>query len=175
MGERGRISGPVGGTSSTGGLNMSIFRTEVDAVDDLVLVHRARVPLPVADCFGLFTEVTGLESWLCAKARVEPHVGGRYELFWDPADPENDSTIGCRITAFERDQLLAFQWRSPRQFKPFANAADPLTHVVVSFHAEASGTAVTLVHSGWRSSPPWQQAAEWQAAAWGHAFRALPA
>lgn len=148
-------------------------RTTVDPVADRVLVKSAAVPVSPAACFRLFVEPAGLQSWLCEQATVEARAGGRYELFWEPADPQNDSTIGCRITAFERDRLLAFQWRSPRQFKPFANAADPLTHVVVAFHAATAGTAVTLVHSGWRSTPEWQQAAEWQSAAWDHAFKAL--
>lgn len=154
---------------------MQPSRTAVDSVDDRVLVKSASVPVSPTACFRLFVEPAGLESWLCEKAKVEGRVAGPYELFWEPADPENDSTIGCRITAYVQDRLLAFQWRSPRQFKSFANAADPLTHVVVSFHGDASSTSITLVHSGWRAAPEWQQAADWQSAAWDFAFQALQA
>lgn len=148
-------------------------RSAVDPVADLVLVKQSIVPLPPAACFRLFTEPDGLASWLCEKAKVEARLGGAYELFWDPSDPENDSTIGCRITAFEPDRLLAFQWRSPRQFKAFANTADPLTHVVVSFHEAEQGAMVNLVHSGWRSTADWLAAAQWQSVAWDYAFQAL--
>lgn len=148
-------------------------RSAVEPAPDEVIVKTAVIPMPPAAAFELFSVPQALVSWLCAQANVEARVGGRYELFWDPGDPENDSTIGCRVTACEPGRLLAFQWRSPRQFKPFANAADPLTHVVVSFHGEGSGTAVTLVHSGWRSSAEWQQALAWQRVAWDMAFDAL--
>lgn len=148
-------------------------RDPVAPVSDAVLVKMADLPVVPARAFALFTSVPELRAWLCDDAVVEPHVGGRYELFWDLQDRTSDSTLGCRITAVEADRLLAFQWRSPRQFKAFANVADPLTHVVVTFHATATGTRVTLVHSGWRSSPEWQQAAQWQDMAWGHAFGAL--
>jgi hypothetical protein len=70
-------------------------------------------------------------------------------------------------------QLLAFQWRSPMQFKSFANTADPLTHVVVTVVAEGSGARVHLVHSGWHSSPEWEEARAWQEMAWTGAFKEL--
>jgi uncharacterized protein YndB with AHSA1/START domain len=154
---------------------MTSSRSAVDPVADRVLVKRTTVPLSPAACFRLFVEPRNLESWLCERAHVEARVGGAYELFWEPSDPHNDSTVGCCLTAYEQDRMLAFQWRSPRQFKPFANIADPLTHVVVALHGNSSATTVTLVHSGWRSSPEWQAAAEWQSTAWDYAFEALQA
>lgn len=152
---------------------MQSKRTPVEPVDDVVIVKTASVPIAPATCFQLFLDTQHVASWLCKKAHIEARIGGRYELMWEPEDPQNNSTIGCRITAYERDRLLAFQWRSPKQFKDFANAADPLTHVVVAFHGAHDETVVTLVHSGWRSTPDWQQAAQWQHVAWDYAFRAL--
>jgi len=114
-----------------------------------------------------------IESWLVPVAEVEPVPGGRYELFWEPHDRENNSTLGCRVTAVEPDQLLAFEWRSPKQFKHFANQVDPLTHVVVCFTPSRGGTNVHLVHSGWRSSAEWEEARQWQERAWRGAFENL--
>lgn len=116
--------------------------------------------------FEMFAANAQLETWLVTVAEVEPHVGGLYELFWDPADRENNSTIGCRITAMQTDQFLSFEWRSPKQFKHFANQADPLTHVVVIFIPTRNGTQVHLIHSGWRSSEEWSEAMQWQERAW---------
>ena len=126
-----------------------------------------------AEAFDYFKNPTLLTQWLTGAADVEEHVGGKYELFWQPNDRENNSTIGCKITAFEFGQLLAFQWKSPVQFKSFANVADPLTHVVVSFVPESNGTRVHLIHSGWRSSPEWDAALTWQENAWRGAFEEL--
>lgn len=123
--------------------------------------------------FELFTDNQLLESWLVDVAEVEPIISGKYELFWEPADRENNSTIGCKITALETDQLIAFEWRSPKQYKHFANNADPLTHVVVSFYPEGEWTTVHLVHSGWRGTPEWEEARKWQEQAWGIAFNTL--
>ena len=124
--------------------------------------------------YALFTEKASLEGWLTTIAEVEPRLGGRYELFWDPGNRSSNSTLGCRITAYDPGRLLAFDWRSPAQFERFANAADPLTHVVVTFASAGAGTVVHLVHSGWRSSPEWEEARAWQERAWSLAFQGLP-
>jgi len=123
--------------------------------------------------FEMFTVNELLESWLVTLAEVEPMVGGKYELFWEPHDRENNSTIGCRVTAIEPDKFLSFEWRSPRQFKHFANNADPLTHAVVFFIPEGEWTEVHLIHSGWRSSTEWEAAKQWQVQAWNGAFERL--
>lgn len=123
----------------------------------------------------MFTRNSLLATWLTTIAEVEPRVGGKYELFWDPSDRENNSTIGCKVTAVEPDRFISFEWRSPKQFKHFANSADPLTHVVVFFIPEGDSTIVHLVHSGWRSSPEWEQARQWQEKAWAGAFEELKA
>ncbi|MEM1268596.1 MAG: SRPBCC domain-containing protein [Bacteroidota bacterium] len=142
---------------------------------DAVIHQSVQLRTSVSEAFDLFIEPTQLTSWLTAKANVEPTVGGRYELFWQPETPEDNSTIGCRITALVPNQLLAFEWRSPKPFKHFANDADPLTHVVVSFVPGDGKTTVHLVHSGWRSTDEWAEAMHWQTRAWEGALAKLSA
>jgi len=131
----------------------------------------------------MFTVNRLLESWLITPfsegghADVEPAPGGKYELFWDPRDKENNSTIGCKVTAIQPDELLAFDWKGPVEFKHFMNTADPLTHVVVCFIPKAGGSAafteVHLIHAGWGNSPKWQEAKNYFLQAWTSAFRHL--
>jgi uncharacterized protein YndB with AHSA1/START domain len=148
-------------------------RTTIAPVIDRVIYLTVFVPKTPAQAYAYFTENQLLQSWLTAVAEVEPKVGGKFELFWQPDDRENNSTIGCRIAAITPGQFLCFQWRSPKQFKAFANAADPLTHVAVAFIPEASGTRVHLVHSGWRSTADWEEARLWQEKAWMAALKDL--
>jgi len=144
----------------------TVPRGLVEPAPDWIIQASVLLAVPPARAVDYFTDGRLIESWLTAVADVEPRVGGKYELFWQPDDPENDSTIGCRITALVPGQLIAFQWRGPRQFKPLTNAADPLTHVVVAFVPEGRGTRVHLIHSGWRSAPEWEAARVWQERAW---------
>jgi uncharacterized protein YndB with AHSA1/START domain len=145
---------------------MTTSRSAIAPVDDRIIYLAVELAVAPAEAFAHFTEPERLKTWLAEDAAVDADLGGRYELFWDVRDRENNSTIGCRITAFAEPELLAFQWRSPAQFKAFANAADPLTHVVVAFAPIEAGTRVHLVHAGWRDQPAWEEARRWQARAW---------
>jgi uncharacterized protein YndB with AHSA1/START domain len=120
--------------------------------------------------FEMFTKNKHLESWLTELADVEPIKGGKYELFWEPSDKKNNSTIGCKVTAVESDKFISFEWKGPKQFKHFMNNTDPLTHVVVAFIpcvCESNlYTDVFLIHSGWRNSPEWEEARLYFEQAW---------
>jgi uncharacterized protein YndB with AHSA1/START domain len=144
---------------------------------DKIVYQRGRLSCDIRRAFEMFTVNHLVQSWLAPVAEVEAVEGGRYELFWDLEDRQQDSTIGCRVTAIEEDRFLSFEWKGPTQYSHFMNDADPLTHVVVFFCPQAEGsepqTEAHLVHSGWRSSEEWEEARRWFERAWRVAFEEL--
>jgi len=158
---------------AAGSLAMASDRSLIAPVEDRIIHLSADLSIGPKRAFAYFTDSKLLRSWLALDADVEAKVGGKYELFWEPANHEDNSTIGCRVTALSEGELIAFPWRSPKQYKPFANGADPLTHVVVIFMATPSGTRVHLIHSGWRSTHEWEEARQWQERAWTGALEQL--
>ncbi len=140
---------------------------------DRIIYRSINLKCDPQEAFKMFTVNENLEKWLTQVAEVEPEVGGRYELFWDPEDRENDSTIGCRIQALTHGSLLSFEWKGPKQFKHFMNEARPLTTVTVFFGCHPDGTEVHLVHTGWRDTPEWEEARRWFENAWTEALLAL--
>ncbi len=82
--------------------------------------------------------------------RFEPGVGGRLVEAWgdEPGDmgQPGEHEIG-RILVWDPGVRLAFEYRGPN-FEP-----DQCTEVDVRFEASASGTLVTLEHSGWDGLP----------------------
>jgi uncharacterized protein YndB with AHSA1/START domain len=127
----------------------------------------------------MFTKNELVESWLIklfsegGHADIQPNLGGGYELFWDPERKEQNSTLGCKITAIVPDRILAFDWKGPVDFEKFMNI-DPLTHVVVSFFSNRDGsTDVHLIHSGWGNSSQWDAAREYFKKGWASAFQNL--
>lgn len=134
---------------------------------------RACLSCPPEEAFRQFVDPERLESWLTELAKVEPELGGRYELFWDLENLEQDNTVGCKFTVFEPGRLLAFDWTGPVQYADFMNVADPLTHVTVSIHPGQQDTEVHLVHTGWRSAPQWQEARQYFERAWTGALQNL--
>lgn len=142
-----------------------------------IIYHWIRLNCDARTAFHMFTVSDLVEKWLATSANIEPELGGSYELFWNPNDRENDCTAGCKITAILPDKLVAFTWKGPKQFKVFMNEADPLTHVFVLFSAcnpAATPRAdVHLIHTGWRSTPEWEQARLWFSDAWSAALEEL--
>lgn len=140
---------------------------------DKIIYKSVCLDCSVQKAFEMFTLNQHLEKWLTQVADVEPKVGGRYELFWNPEDKKNESTIGCKILAIERGKFLAFEWKGPKQYKHFMNTAKPLTHVIAFFIPTAKDVEVHLLHTGWRDSAEWEEARQWFDRAWTNAFTEL--
>ena len=141
-----------------------------------VILQSARLHCTTERAFALFTENEELQTWLTRSAHVEPRVGGRYELFWDLDDPEQNSTLGCKITAIVPNTLLAFEWKGPPALR-FMNEVDPLTQVSVFFvpcnEVLTPCTDVHLLHGGWGSSEDWEDARVYFVRAWDNTFAEL--
>ena len=71
-------------------------------MDKIILLY-AQLNCITHQAFEMFTSNELLESWLVNVADIQAFVGGKFELFWEPSDRENNSTIGCKVTALELD------------------------------------------------------------------------
>ena len=140
---------------------------------DKIILETATLNCSTEKAFEMFTSKKHLESWLTAKAEVEPQVGGKYELLWEPSDPENNSTKGCKILAIDKPNYLNFEWRGPKQYKHFMNNVRPLTNVTIIFTSKSDQTQVTLIHTAWRDTDDWEQARQYFINAWKGAFGQL--
>ena len=140
---------------------------------DKIIYHSISLKCDPQKAFKMFTINKHLEKWLTHVADVKPKVGGKYELFWNPEDMENDSTIGCKILALHPSRFLSFEWRGPKQFKDFMNDVRPLTNVVIAFIPHAEGTEVHLLHNGWRDTAEWEEARQWFEKTWAMALSGL--
>ena len=141
-----------------------------------IIQINVEIECDIYNAFKMFTVNNLLEAWLTEKAEVEPKVGGKYELFWEPEDRENNNTIGCKITGIEENRFISFDWKGPVQFKSFMNVADPLTHVIVFFSLgsdEKNKTTIHLFHTGWRKEEEWQRAHNFFENAWVKALQEL--
>jgi uncharacterized protein YndB with AHSA1/START domain len=144
-------------------------------IENIIMI-KEELNCDVSTAFRMFTENNLLESWLTEKAYVEPKNRGKYELFWDPSNPKDNSTIGCKVTGVEPNKFISFDWKGPVQFKSFMNTADPLTHVIVFFSTNDStknNTIMHFFHTGWRKIQEWQEARNFFEKAWKNAFKEL--
>ncbi len=51
-----------------------------------IIQINVEIECDIYNAFKMFTVNNLLEAWLTEKAEVEPKVGGKYELFWEPED-----------------------------------------------------------------------------------------
>ena len=143
-------------------------------MENIILI-KEEIDCDLSSAFSMFINNELLENWLTVKANIEPKFGGKYELFWDPEHPENDSTIGCKITGIEKNRFISFEWKGPTEFKSFMNNVDPLTHVIVFFshNNNLKKTIIHLFHTGWRKDTDWQKARQYFQKAWSKALKGL--
>ena len=153
--------------------NTNAQNTDIENHMDNIIVETKILKCSKEEAFEMFTVNKNLENWLTAKANVEHKKGGMYELFWEPDDVENNSTIGCRILAIDKPNYLNFEWKGPKQYKQFMNFTRPLTNVTVIFNHHEVGTQVTLIHTGWKVGKEWNQARQYFVKAWSGAFDQL--
>jgi uncharacterized protein YndB with AHSA1/START domain len=140
---------------------------------DKIVFHSVRLKCDARKAFEMFTVNEHLEKWLTEVADVEPKVGGKFELFWNPKDRENDSTVGCKILALQSNKFLCFEWKGAKQFKHFMNECRPLTNVVAFFESDEDETQIYLLHTGWKNTKEWEEARQWFDKAWATAFSEL--
>jgi len=140
----------------------------------MTIVINREFNAPLQRVWHAWTEEKDLTSWLTKKATVRAELGGSYELFWEPENPERNSTLGCKITALEPEKLLRFTWRGPPQYAHLMNVGDPPpTFVVVKFENNNGMTKVHFEHDGWGEGKDWTNARSWQEKAWLGAFEQL--
>lgn len=138
--------------------------------DDLdPILIQTTIPLPPAMIFAALTDAAQLAAWLQAEARIEPHVGGRYELTFRSEPP---FTSRGTVTHWTPDVDVGFTWQGPAPFEELMNGEHP-TQVYVRLQESPEGIDVTLEHTGWKSGDAWEEARSWHFHFWDEALRRL--
>ncbi len=149
---------------------------KMTGVSDKIITENIILNCPIDSAFNYFTDNDLLTKWLTTKADVEMQVGGKYELFWTPEDPDptNNSTYGCKVLAVERPFYFSIEWMGNAEQKEFMNSVRPLTNVTFLFtKLDSNQTKVTLIHTGWRQDEKWEAARQYFSKAWSGAFKQL--
>lgn len=123
------------------------------------------------DAYELWLSPAGLRTFFAPGARIDPVVGGRYEVLFDPqGDPEGEleGTKGARILALDPGAFLAFEWRGRASMKEM-NVTPLPTWVEVTLTPVAGQkgkTRVELVHHGFGTGGTWEIAHVFFKGAW---------
>jgi len=131
------------------------------AIDKTVDVNAS-----VDDVWDAWTTRAGIVSFFAPDAKIEPRVGGAFEVYIDPeAPPGSRGADDMRFMALQPKQMLSFTWNAPPHL-PEARAQR--TFVVLRFQPIGDRqTRVTLHHVGWGDGGEWDKAYAYFDKAWG--------
>jgi uncharacterized protein YndB with AHSA1/START domain len=124
------------------------------------------VAAPLDEAWAAWTTREGITSFFAPDAKIEPRVGGAFEIYFNPyADPGMKGADGMRYLALQPPRMISFDWNAPPSL-PLAR--QQRTFVVVRFAPLGDkSTQVTLHHTGWGDGGEWDQAYAYFDRAWG--------
>lgn len=92
------------------------------------------IPASPREVFAALTDVKAIRRWSAHRGKVQPNVGGKFEMF--------DGWVKGKVLEYKPGKTLAHTWQ-PGDW----DGAAKLT-VRYTFTATPSGTKVTLTHVG---------------------------
>jgi uncharacterized protein YndB with AHSA1/START domain len=121
--------------------------------------------MPPAEVYKLWTTRDGIRTFFAPEIHLDPEVGGRYEIVFDPIKDPAGAKIGshgARILRLVPNKEVAFDFTFP-PFGPELDTKPYPTWVEVHF-APVEGapgkTQLRLVHRGWPAGEKWDRAFE---------------
>ena len=131
---------------------------------DIIVVKT--INAPVADVWKAWTTTDGIESFFAPKAaKVEPWVGGAFELWFGVDQPEGSrGSENCKFHSVKPMEQLVFEWNAP----PTIPAIRPLrTLVYLDFKPLPDNkTEVTLRNFGYGVGEEWDKTKAYFSRAW---------
>jgi uncharacterized protein YndB with AHSA1/START domain len=129
------------------------------------VVLKAEVHASQAEVWKALTTAEGVHSFFSDQARVEPKIGGAYEMYFLPNNPVGlRGGEGVHILAMEAPSRFFISWNAPPTYPDYRNQ-----QTVVEFELESvapNRTLVTLTHAGWGKAAGWNDVRTYFATAW---------
>ena len=101
-----------------------------------------------------WTTRDGIVSFFAPDAKVEPRVGGAFQVYIDPlAEPGHKGADDMRFLALQPKKMITFDWKAPPHL---CEARAQRTFVIVRFEPVTDKTMrITLHHTGWGEGGEW--------------------
>ncbi len=127
------------------------------------------VPAPLEEVWSAWTTREGIRTFFAPDGRIEPVVGGAYEIYFMPANaPGERGDDHGRVICLKDKQLLAFEWGAPPSIPEIrALNRNRSSWVVVEFESLGPDrTEVRLAHHGFLAGESWWKVHDYFTSAW---------
>jgi uncharacterized protein YndB with AHSA1/START domain len=138
---------------------------QVAAAAERALDKGIVVNATIDQVWDAWTTREGIVSFFAPDAKIEPRVGGAFQIYIDPDAPAGSKGADeMRFMALQPKKMLSFDWNAPPHL-PEARAQR--TFVVLRFEPVGDKqTRVTLHHTGWGDGGEWDAAYAYIDKAW---------
>ncbi len=131
------------------------------------LRKQVTVAAPLAEVWNAWTTTEGVTGFFGPAAKVEARVGGPYEIYFGPSQPEGlRGSEGCKVHSVAPMKTLVFEWNAPPSIPAIRNSG---VHTLVYIEFEEAGpgqTRVTMTHTGWGVGEDWDKTYAYFDRAW---------
>jgi uncharacterized protein YndB with AHSA1/START domain len=131
------------------------------------LRKQVTVAAPLAEVWKVWTTTEGVKTFFGPEAKVEAVVGGPFEIYFAPSQPEGlRGSEGCKVHSVVPMKLLAFTWNAPPTIPAIRNSGVHTVVYVELDDAGAGNTRVTMTHVGWGAGEDWDKTYQYFDRAW---------
>ncbi len=128
--------------------------------------RQVEVAASIDQAWDAWTTREGVTSFFSPDAKIEPVVGGAFQIYMDPlAPPGMKGADDMRYMAVQPKKMISFDWNAPPHL---AEARKQRTFVILRFEPLGDKlTRVSLHHTGWGDGGEWDATYAYFDRAWG--------
>ncbi len=156
----------VRGWMQAAGLSLGMVVVPASQAAERAIDKQVVVDATLDQVWDAWTTREGIVSFFAPDARIEPHVGGAFQIYMDPGAPAGSKGADeMRFLALQPKKMISFDWNAPPQL---AEVRAQRTFVIVRFEPVTEHTTrVFLHHTGWGDGGEWDKAYTYFDKAWG--------
>jgi uncharacterized protein YndB with AHSA1/START domain len=149
-----------------GGLLATLAMAASARAAERALDKEVTIAATLDQAWEAWTTREGITSFFAPDARIEPRVGGPFQIYMDPgAEPGLKGADEMRFMALQPKKMLSFDWNAPPSLP---EARQQRTFVIVRFEpVTTTSTKVTIHHVGWGDGGEWDKTFAYFDRAWG--------
>jgi uncharacterized protein YndB with AHSA1/START domain len=145
---------------------MILLLTPAAQAAERALEKEVVIDASLDQAWDAWTTREGITSFFAPDARIEPRVGGAFQIYINPlAEPGMKGADDMRFMALQPKKMLSYDWNAPPSLPEVRKQR---TFVIVRFEPMSDKqTRVSIHHTGWGDGGEWDKAYAYFDRAWG--------
>lgn len=119
------------------------------------------------DVWKAWTSAEGVKTFFAPEAKIELHLGGPYEVYFNLEDREGlRGSEGCAVLSYLPNEMLSFSWNAPPSIPTLRNKIEKTWVVVSLSEVDGGRVKVSLSHVIGQQGEEWDKYYDYFVPAW---------